>query len=68
MIRCLILTLTILALIFMAANQNPPSRMVQTDYCVVDMRVAGKDDLGHWRFGWGKMYRPCVEQDIFREI
>lgn len=66
MIRDLVLTLTILALIFMAANQNPPSRMVETPYCVVDVRAAGKNPLtGEYEFGWVQMYRPCSEQDRF---
>lgn len=66
LIRDLVLTLTILALIFMAANQNPTSRMVQTDYCVIDMRVAGKHPLtGEWIYGWGQGYGPCNQQDKF---
>lgn len=39
-IRDLVMTLTFLALIFMAANQNPPHRMVQSDYCPIDYRAA----------------------------
>lgn len=69
MIRNLVLLLTILALIFIAANQNPPSRMVEVAYCVVDVRAAGKNPLtGEYEYGWAKMYRPCSEQDIFRQI
>lgn len=60
--RAFILTCTILALIFIAANQNPPSRMVEVAYCVVDVRAAGRNPLtGEYEYGWAKMYRPCEE-------
>jgi hypothetical protein len=67
-IRDLVLTLTLVALIFLAAHQPTPVKTVQVDYCVVDKRVAGQDARGMWHFGWGKLYAPCSEQDIFRNI
>ena len=63
--RALILLLTILAVIFLAAHRNPPSRMVEVPYCVVDKRMAGKDPFGRWQFRWGEMYAPCSQQDRF---
>ena len=65
MIRSLVLTLTILAIIFLAANQPPPARMVEVPYCVVDFRAAGKDQFGVWHYGWGEGYGPCHLQDRF---
>jgi hypothetical protein len=63
--RDLVLTATFLAIIFLAAHRNPPSRMVETPYCVVDKRVAVKDLLGNWNFSWGKAFAPCSQQDRF---
>lgn len=69
MIRDLVLTLTILAIIFLVANRPPPSRMVQVDCCVVDQHVAVKNPTtGEWMTGWGKGYAPCDQQDIYRNI
>lgn len=66
--RDLILTLTILSLIFIAANQPQPVKDNQVSYCVVDVYQGAKDRQGNWHFGWAPMYRPCSEQDIYREI
>jgi hypothetical protein len=58
----------ICGIIFLASHRErplPPSRMVEVPYCVVDRRVAGKDELGRWHFAWGEMYSPCSEQDRF---
>lgn len=66
--RDLILTLTILAIIFAAANRPQPVKDNQAAYCVVDVYQGSKDRFGNWHFGWGPMYRPCSEQDIYREI
>ncbi len=65
--RIIVLLLTAIALIYMGSHQNPPSRMVETPYCKVDRRVAGKDQFGKWHFAWGEMYAPCHEQDRFVE-
>jgi hypothetical protein len=66
--RDLILTLTILSIIFIAANRPQPVKDNQTPYCVVDVLQAAKDRFGNWQTGWGKMYGPCSTQDIYREI
>jgi hypothetical protein len=63
--RDLILTATILAIIFLAAHRNPPSRMVEVPYCVVDQRYAVKDRSGKWHFGYTDAYGPCHLQDRF---
>ncbi len=63
--RIVVLLLTAIALIYMGAHQNPPSRMVETPYCVVDTRAAAKDQQGHWHIFWTEMYAPCSQQDRF---
>lgn len=68
MIRAVIFSATISALLCMYLDRPKPVKVVQTDYCMVDKRVAGKDDMGRWRFAWGKMYAPCSQQDIYRNI
>lgn len=67
-IRAGILAVTICLIIFAIYNQPRPVSDHQVAYCVVDKRVAGRDEQGEWHFGWGKMYAPCSEQDIFRNI
>jgi hypothetical protein len=67
-IRDLILTLTLLAVIFVAAHQPAPVKTVQVDYCVITYRAAGKDESGQWHFGWARGYGPCYLQDIYRNI
>jgi hypothetical protein len=67
--RDLILTLTILSIIFIAANRPQPVKDNQTPYCVMDVYQGYKDQFGNLKTGWGKMYRPCSEQpDIYRDI
>lgn len=66
--RDFILTLTILGIIFAIDHQPRPVKDNQTAYCVVDVYQGAKDQLGNWHFGWGPMYRPCSEQDIYRNI
>ena len=68
MTRAVIIAATFAALIALYEDRNPPSRMVQVDYCPVDTRVAGQDEAGEWHFGWAKMYRPCTELDRFENI
>jgi hypothetical protein len=66
MIRDLVLALTICAIICIAANKSPPSRLVQTDYCQVDKRIAFRHpETGQWVFGWGSGFGPCNQQDRF---
>lgn len=67
-IRAGILAVTICLIIFAIDNQPRPVKVVETPYCVVDKRVAGRDEQGEWHFGWGKLYAPCDQQDIFRNI
>lgn len=74
MIRDLVLTVTILSIIFMAVHQPRPSRMVETPYCVVD-RLIGSKELAikdgkpvlEWKFEWGEVYAPCSQQDRFKD-
>lgn len=68
MIRAVIFSATIAALLCMYLDRPKPVKAVQVDYCVADKRVAGKDENGEWHFAWGKMYAPCDQQDIFRDI
>ncbi len=80
-LRSLVLASTFVAIIFLAAHRNPPPRMVETPYCVVDKRVASKEyaqkrdrsplldaegkPVWRWNFQWGTMYAPCNQQDRF---
>jgi hypothetical protein len=67
-VRDLILTLTILSIIFAAANRPQPVKDNQTPYCVIVEWTAQKDRFGNWHTGWGQGYGPCHLQDIYREI
>lgn len=67
MMRDLILTLTILALVFIFAHQPAPVKTVQTDYCVITYKAAGKDLLGNWHIGWAKGYGPCSQLDRYEQ-
>jgi hypothetical protein len=68
MLRTLIVALTIGVLINLLLDRPAPSRLVQVDYCVVDERVAGKDEYGVWHFEWAPMYSPCSELDRYENI
>lgn len=80
MIRDLVLTLTILAIVFLAANQPPPILVSRVDYCAgVVRRSAWKELLlengepvikdgklaTYYRFGWGETWGPCSELDRY---
>lgn len=67
-LRAALAAATIAALFSMWRDTPEPARLIQVDYCVVDKRVAGKDELGNWHFAWGEMYAPCNQQDRFRQI
>ena len=67
-IRAGILAITICLIIFAVDNRPRPVRDNQIAYCVVDKRVASKDAFGVWHFGWGEIYAPCDQQDIYRNI
>lgn len=66
--RDLILTLTILSIIFIADHWPKPVRDNQVPYCVIVERVAQKDRFGNWQTGWGQGFGPCSLQDIYRQI
>ena len=68
MIRDLILTLTILALIGIAANQSH-IKTVQVAYCVIDYKAAGKHPItGETVTGWARGYGPCSFLDRYEFI
>lgn len=69
-VRDLIIALTLSGLLLLFLDRPSPSRLVQTDYCVITKRVAAKDPItGEWMRGWAPMYAPCSEQpDIYRQI
>lgn len=52
MIRDLILTITILCIVYIAAHQPPPVKTVQVDYCVITFKAA----------------RPCSLLDRYENI
>ena len=67
-IRAGVLAITICLIIFAVDNRPRRVEVVETPYCVVDKRVAGKGMDGEWQFAWGKIYAPCNQQDIYRSI
>jgi len=68
-VRDAILTATIVALIFLAAHRPPIVKDNQTPYCQVDVLQSMRHPFtGEKVSAWGPMYRPCGEQDIYREI
>ena len=66
--RDLILTLTILAIIYTADNWPKPVKDNQTPFCVISERVIQKDIFGNSSVVWGRGFGPCKLQDIYREI
>lgn len=70
MIRAVILSATIAALVTLWMDKPPPPvKDNQVPYCVIDEKVAMKHPLtGEVLIGWGKGYGPCSLQDIYREI
>lgn len=65
-LRAILVAATIAALASLGFDRNPPSRMVETPYCVVDYRAAAKDPMTcEWVEFWTAGYRPCSEQDRF---
>ncbi len=73
MIRAIILSATIAALVVLWMDEppKPVARLVpvETPYCPVDVLQAMKHPLtGKWVKVWGEMYRPCSEQDRFHHI
>lgn len=69
MIRAVIFSATVAALVVVWRDQPKPVQTVQVAYCVIDQRVAGKHPItGEWVFAWAQMYGPCDQQDKFFEI
>ncbi len=66
--RDLILTVTVLSIIFVADNWPKPVKDNQVAYCVITYKAARKNALGEWESGWGQGYGPCSLQDIYRNI
>lgn len=66
MIRLIIITIA--ALFWLWLDRPAPSRLVQTDYCLIDYKAAGKDLFGEWHSAWVKGYGLCSLQDKFFDI
>ena len=67
--RALILTITVLALIFIADNQPRPVKSVQVDYCVITYKAAAKNPMtGEMMSGWATGYGPCSLLDRYENI
>jgi hypothetical protein len=81
--RSLVLLLTILALIYMAANWPRPVEVVEVKYCLQDQYSARREILvmpdgspvirdgklvERWRRYWGKIYDRCALMDRFEFI
>lgn len=68
MIRAVIVSATIAALIIGWLERPTPVKSVQVDYCVIDYKAAGKDQFGNWHTGWAKGYGPCTLLDRYEQI
>ena len=69
MIRAVILSATVAALVTLEQDQPAPVKDQQVPYCVIDYKAAQRHPLtGEWVIGWAKGYGPCSLQDIYREI
>ena len=70
MIRDGILTVTILALIYILDNSPRPVReYISPDYCVIDYLAGRKHPLtGELQTAWVTGYGVCSLQDRYREI
>lgn len=67
--RDLILTLTILAIIFTADNWPKPVKAAEVvPYCIITYKALGKDMFGRKVVGWASGCGLCSLQDIYREI
>lgn len=67
--RDLILTLTILAIIFTADNWPKPVKAAEpVPYCVITYKAIGKDMFGRKTVGWAKGYGPCTLLDRYENI
>lgn len=69
MIRAIILSATIAALVSLWMDKPPPVKAAPVvAYCVIDYKAAGKDIFGNVVTGWARGYGPCSLQDKFFEI
>lgn len=68
MIRAIVFSATIAALICLWLDRPTPSRLVQSDYCVITYKAAQKNELGEWETGWATGFGLCSLQDIYRQI
>jgi hypothetical protein len=68
LIRAIVLAATIAAIFTMWMDQPAPVKSVETPYCLISYKVAGKDSAGDWHTGWAYGYGPCSLQDIYRQI
>ena len=68
--RDLILTLTAVALVYVADNWPKPVKPVETvPYCIIDFPTGRIHPLtGEWQKGWGRGYGPCTLLDRYEEI
>jgi hypothetical protein len=64
-VRCLILLLTILALVFHFSHQPAPVKVNHVAYCWIQYKAAIKDLLGHWHNGWAQGFGPCSQLDRY---
>lgn len=64
--RSLVLLLTILALIYMAANRPQPVEVVEVRYCPVNYWTWMEVDGRRVRY-WHKMYGPCSDMDRYED-
>lgn len=69
MIRAIILSATIAALVVMWGDKPKPVVDDQEPYCLISYKAAMRHPLtGELVFGWAQGYGPCRLQDIYREI
>ena len=65
--RSLVLLLTILALIYMAANRPQPVEVVEVKYCPVMYWTWVEGADGRSVKLWHKMYGPCSDMDRYED-
>lgn len=69
MIRAVILSATIAALVTFWMDQPAPVKDNQEPYCLIQYKAAQRHPLtGEWMTGWAQGYGPCRLQDSYREI
>lgn len=68
LVRVVILTLTVIALIYIFSHQPKHVEAKVIPYCEIDFPAAWKDRHDKWQFGFGHSWGPCELMDRYEEI